>query len=336
MERSHLWQIVLCLPLCAVLSCYDEDESNLMVYSEACISEDELVKYKKEIAEAERLIISHEAEVEAFFSQDKSNPATLGLNPDYFEETQSGWVGVVDLGLSHKWACVNVGGEMLSNEVNRVPNTFKEFLGVDVKPDLDNVLTGIPYLDYKGMGAVPDSRAEIEAYISNAKKYAYEYEDYASAYASSQAYKYSFLAKNYGGYVLYGSPHLGSVIRPTYRPPVLSYGSDAATEQWGDQWQTPSDQDLEELLTYCTWVPCPINGRAGALVIGPSKKSIWLPFIGAASPNGRVVHTDKGFYMSNCRGESSDSVWVLSSSDETALIRLQPADYGFSVRPVHK
>ena len=336
MNRRYLWQIVLCLPLCAVLSCYDEDESNLMVYSEALISESELQQYKKEVAEAERLIASHEAEVEAFFTQDKSNPAFVGLDPDYFEETYDGWVGVVDLGLSHKWACVNVGGRMLSNEVNSVPSSFKEYLGIDVKPDLGNVLTGIPYLDYKGLGAVPDVRAEIEAYISSAKKYAYDYKDYASAFASSQAYKYSFLAGNYGGYVLFGSPYLGTALRPTYRPPVLGSSSDAATEQWGNQWQTPSKQDLEELLTRCSWVPFPINNRDGALVIGPSKKSIWLPFYGAASSNGLISNTDKGFYMSNCRGESSDSVWVLSSSSETALIRLQPANYAFFVRPVHK
>lgn len=55
---------------------------------------------------------------------------------------------------------------------------------------------------------------------------------------------------------------------------------DAAYVNWGSQWRTPSNEQLEELRNECTWTPTTLQGVDGYEVKGPNDNSIFLPTTG--------------------------------------------------------
>lgn len=65
---------------------------------------------------------------------------------------------------------------------------------------------------------------------------------------------------------------------------IIGTKHDAATVQWGADWQMPSRQQLEELRDHCTWTPAVIDGvsgmRVSGKVVGYTDRSIFLPFTG--------------------------------------------------------
>jgi hypothetical protein len=62
---------------------------------------------------------------------------------------------------------------------------------------------------------------------------------------------------------------------------------DAANVNWGGNWRMPSQEELNELLTQCTWRWQTQNGVNGYTVTGPSGNSIFLPAVG--TKNGSEV-----------------------------------------------
>jgi hypothetical protein len=75
---------------------------------------------------------------------------------------------------------------------------------------------------------------------------------------------------------------------------------DAASKQWGDDWRMPTEEELYELLSYCSWQWITINGVNGYKVIGPNGNSIFLPAAGTFNSE----HNECGCY------------WTGSFSDE--------------------
>ena len=55
---------------------------------------------------------------------------------------------------------------------------------------------------------------------------------------------------------------------------------DAATANWGGDWRMPTDYELNELITKCTWEWINTNDFKGYSVIGPNGNSIFLPAAG--------------------------------------------------------
>lgn len=347
MNHRFLLKMAVCAACLLVVSCYKEDTSELMVYIKASdLTVEEFEKYQADLDAAEALVKANEATVEAYL-HNSSNPDCIygEFRPDYFVATKSGVVGVIDLGLTHKWACVNVGGEMLPDEAVTLPRTFKDYLGVETKPEKANVRTesAIPYSAYflSGMYAGTEcvTKKMIEDYISGSKKYAEEYTRYASSYYQVANNRYSFMAGHYDAYVVFGYPELWSKNRQSTATDKLKANEDAATVLWGDSWKTPSKSDLEELVNRCTWKGALlINGQYGAVVTGPNGKSLWLPLVGAKDTDGTILKENNGYYMSDSKDYQNTlyHVWTLSCGKSGGIVRTQAGELGYSLRPVLK
>lgn len=123
---------------------------------------------------------------------------------------------------------------------------------------------------------------------------------------------------------------------------------DRVIKVWGKEWQTPSQEEYEELLKYCKWEIKKIHGTRGYLVTGPNKKSIFLPFSGwirNEEPNKEVYEkNNEGYYLTNTynlQGSVSDyydTCYVLTifgwQGYYPSVSKLQRATQGFSIRPV--
>lgn len=61
---------------------------------------------------------------------------------------------------------------------------------------------------------------------------------------------------------------------------TLEESDDAATVNWGNGWRMPLMNEQQELVEKCDWSKVSLNGIKGRLVVGPSKKAIFLPAAG--------------------------------------------------------
>ncbi len=66
----------------------------------------------------------------------------------------------------------------------------------------------------------------------------------------------------------------------------LEEEDDAATVNWGKPWRTPTLEETQELITYCTWLYTKQNGVSGYNVTGSNGNSIFLPTTGMKQYNG--------------------------------------------------
>lgn len=67
---------------------------------------------------------------------------------------------------------------------------------------------------------------------------------------------------------------------------VLDLEDDAAYVNMGTEWRMPTDEELIELLSKCTWTWTRQNGTYGCKVTGPNGKSIFLPAAGSIDESG--------------------------------------------------
>lgn len=321
----------LCLTACD----YEDDESELLVY----LPGKNLGKYKEKVDEAEALINAHQAEAEAYVWNSINPDYRFGeLAPDMFIHTKEGYVGVVDLGLSKKWACVNLGGNI--PQAMPIIMSLKEYFGVLDKPNLSNATSAtVPYNDYvSGGGYSIISEETIEAYIQGANAYAFEYAKYAEDYYRKANVKYSFVTGGFDGYVIWGYPDFWKANCNTVADTRLTAELDAATQLWGSEWATPSRSDLNELLEKCTWKTMTFNGQTGAEIIGPSGKAIWLPTVGAKDTNGQILKAGIGYYLSNEKDIQNTlfHAYVLCCNTKNGIVRTQPGELGYCLRPILK
>ena len=114
---------------------------------------------------------------------------------------------------------------------------------------------------------------------------------------------------------------------------VLESADDAATANWGGAWRMPTYEELDELLTKCTWIVATMNGVDGCKVIGPNGNSIFLPSAGyrqGGSSGGR----EGTYWSSSLYAASNYANEINSRSDGTAFWNFGPRCYGNSIRPV--
>ena len=115
----------------------------------------------------------------------------------------------------------------------------------------------------------------------------------------------------------------------------LELADDAAYVNWGGTWRMPTDAELTELRTKCTWTWTSLNGVNGMKVAGPSGNSIFLPAAGSrygASLNGAGSY---GNYWSSSLGESSPSdAWDVYFNSSGAYRSYNDRYRGRSVRAV--
>lgn len=117
---------------------------------------------------------------------------------------------------------------------------------------------------------------------------------------------------------------------------VLEPEDDAATVNCGENWRMPTYDEMDELITKCTWNWTTQNGVNGYKVIGPNGNSIFLPAAGYISESTLIETSSYGYYWSSSlytvgpgnafslRFLSFDAHWYTSSY----------RNCGYSVRPV--
>ena len=115
---------------------------------------------------------------------------------------------------------------------------------------------------------------------------------------------------------------------------LLEPQDDAATVTWGDNWRTPTSDELVELHDNCSWRFEERNGVRGLLVTskipGYTDKSIFLPQAGS--------YGEKGLAGVNTR----DQYWTSSGNEALAYDLISLGGYGadqrsngYSIRPVY-
>lgn len=88
----------------------------------------------------------------------------------------------------------------------------------------------------------------------------------------------------------------------------LDSSDDAATANWGAEWQMPSSEQIDELMNECTYEQSSINKVTGCLVISKRNgKSIFLPY----TEHGNYSSDDKGRYWSRTLGSTSVNACML-------------------------
>ena len=116
---------------------------------------------------------------------------------------------------------------------------------------------------------------------------------------------------------------------------VLDKEDDAAAVNWGGVWRMPTDAELIELRTECTWTWTTQNGVNGYTVTGPNGNSIFLPAAGYRSSSGLYYAGSYSFYWSSSLDtDSLDYVYNLVFGSSYVSWSGTTRDYGHSVRPV--
>ncbi len=117
----------------------------------------------------------------------------------------------------------------------------------------------------------------------------------------------------------------------------LNPADDAATMNWGPNWQMPSDNQLNELDESCSWQWTQRNGVNGYLITGPNGKTMFLPLTGFYVGSSRVRAGFDGEYWSRTlftEYYSSSRACYLTFYDEDWYWFATARFYGLPVRPV--
>ena len=128
-----------------------------------------------------------------------------------------------------------------------------------------------------------------------------------------------------------------------YDPDGVRYGTitnrvigDAASEYWGDNWETPDLEQFEELNKYCTFRWENRNGTYGVKVSGKNGASIFMPAAGTLLIDGIIEIDEVGTYWSSTRedmGRNREG-YLLSFVDGGQALDWEYLYCGLSVRPV--
>ncbi len=116
----------------------------------------------------------------------------------------------------------------------------------------------------------------------------------------------------------------------------LGLKDDAAHVNWRGNWRMPTDAEMIELRTNCTWLLTTINGKKGYKVVSKvNNKWIFLPAAGYRDESSLSYGGSLGCYWSSslCSG-SPDGAWYLDFDSSGFNRDFIDRSYGFSVRAV--
>ena len=110
---------------------------------------------------------------------------------------------------------------------------------------------------------------------------------------------------------------------------------DAARANWGSTWRMPTNAEMEELESNCTWTWTTKNGVNGMKVTGSNGNSIFLPAAGGCYGTSRDYVGKSGYFWSSTPDESYDgSAYYLYFYSGYHNVNWYYRYYGFTVRPV--
>lgn len=96
---------------------------------------------------------------------------------------------------------------------------------------------------------------------------------------------------------------------------ILTNAHDAACTKWGKSWRSPTKEECEELVRECKWTGIKINGKYGAKITGPNKRSIFIPAAGFFADESGNLH--KGMFVdvmcSEVRSDKTSSYYMCFS-----------------------
>ncbi len=116
---------------------------------------------------------------------------------------------------------------------------------------------------------------------------------------------------------------------------VLDPGDDAAHVNLGGKWRMPLQEELDELLNYCSSETRTQNGVYGLKFTGPNGKSIFFPAAGRREDASSVYSGNWGEYWSLSFNYPSQAYSLLFTRGLSELsISLRNRSWGLSVRPV--
>ena len=112
---------------------------------------------------------------------------------------------------------------------------------------------------------------------------------------------------------------------------------DAAKIEWGDNWRMPTKDEINELVTQCTWTAATVNSVKGYTVKGPSGNTIFLPFAGCSYDGTTYGKGSYTYYwsseVSGTATSSTVNVLYLKSGSQTKITTIQRRT-GAVIRPV--
>ena len=112
---------------------------------------------------------------------------------------------------------------------------------------------------------------------------------------------------------------------------TLRANDDAATDNWGNGWRTPTKSEFEELKNKCNWE---WTGK-GYMVIGPNGNSIFLPAAGSDGTDFKYTFSHGLYWSSSLLSGKPDYAWhVYFCSDGCSVHSNYYRCFGLSVRAV--
>ena len=118
----------------------------------------------------------------------------------------------------------------------------------------------------------------------------------------------------------------------------LEIEDDAATVNWGVEWQMPSIEQFKELINseYTTTKWTTLNGVNGRMIVSMSNgNSIFLPAVGEHKLTNFVDAGSYGYYWSRSLGPNrSTDAYYLSFHSSSIYTSYTRRDFGYCVRPV--
>jgi len=149
---------------------------------------------------------------------------------------------------------------------------------------------------------------------------------------------------DYGDYFRWGetTPMKEGDTEATYRYEGRDIGDDisgtrcdAATANWGTDWQMPTEEQMQELENNCSYEWTTLDGVAGAKVTGRNGRSIFLPASGYRDrDDGSLNLVGAGYYWSASFDMNNEGCYMFTFTPEEWIRGSGSWAYGFPVRAV--
>lgn len=260
MNRKNTATALLVIASLTFVSCWSDDDLQVFVSEDANAF---LERYQARVDNANTRRTEYIEFVTQSLERDAENPDNVvpeSLVPSEFVALPNGqgFVGVADLGLSVKWAVSDENAAV--SEVQQVQSFFE----YDPIRLIDELTLETPELTLEVGTMVPleqYNRAHNDKLIS----------DKISAYLQKITSLKNNFAVNKTIYYIY-------LWQTKYY--FLKRQDKETTIDWGEEWRTPTDEELKELATQCTWQRGHFYLLSYGLVgTAPNGRSIYLPDI---------------------------------------------------------
>lgn len=105
---------------------------------------------------------------------------------------------------------------------------------------------------------------------------------------------------------------------------IICTVADAAATQWNENWRLPSSDDIQELVSRCSWEETAVDGIRGMKITGPNGNTIFLPAAGIFTGQKLYEVEEQGFYRCGNAALANATYFKLPNNKY----------YGCSIRPV--